>query len=98
MVKRSLDFRKSANGSYEAFYNNSSIGVSFFIPDQYTIDDYKDKIAYLDSGIFNSYLNIKDEELDGVKDYSKYKEISKVKEIVKNSVKQRDSFNEVTIL
>ena len=44
MVKRSLDFRKSANGSYEAFYNNSSIGVSFFIPDQYTIDDYKDSL------------------------------------------------------
>lgn len=39
-------------------------------------------------------LNIKDEELDGVKDYTKYKEISKVKEIVKNSVKQRDSFKE----
>ena len=58
MVKRSLDFRKSANGSYEAFYNNSSIGVSFFIPDQYTIDDYKDKIAYLDSGVFNPYDNL----------------------------------------
>lgn len=43
-------------------------------------------------------LNIKDEELDGVKDYFKYKEISKVKEIVKNSVKQRDSFEEVEIL
>lgn len=39
-------------------------------------------------------LNIKDEELDGVKDYTKYKEISKVKEIVRNSVKQRDSFKE----
>ena len=39
-------------------------------------------------------LNIKNEELDGVKDYTKYKEISKVKEIVKNSVKQRDSFKE----
>lgn len=58
MVKRSLDFRKSANGSYEAFYNNSSIGISFFIPDQYTIDDYKDKIAYLDSGVFNPYDNL----------------------------------------
>lgn len=39
-------------------------------------------------------LNIKNEELDGVKDYSKYKEISEAKEIVKNSVKQRDSFKE----
>ena len=39
-------------------------------------------------------LNIKNEELDGVKDYSKYKEISKVKETIKNSVKQRDSFEE----
>lgn len=43
-------------------------------------------------------LNIKDEELDGVKDYTKYKEISKVKEIVRNSAKQRDSFEEVEIL
>lgn len=43
-------------------------------------------------------LNIKDEELDGVKDYTKYKEISKAKEIVRNSVKQRDSFKEVEIL
>ena len=39
-------------------------------------------------------LNVKNEELDGVKDYSKYKEISEAKEIVKNSVKQRDSFEE----
>lgn len=43
-------------------------------------------------------LNIKDEELDGVKNYTKYKEISEAKEIVRNSVKQRDSFNEVEIL
>lgn len=35
---------------------------------------------------------------DGVKDYTKYKEISKVKEIVRNSAKQRDSFEEVEIL
>ena len=39
-------------------------------------------------------LNIKDEELDGVKDYSKYKEISEAKEMARNSVKQRDSFEE----
>ena len=39
-------------------------------------------------------LNIKNEELNGVKDYSKYKEISEAKEIVRNSVKQRDSFEE----
>lgn len=43
-------------------------------------------------------LNIKDEELDGVKDYTKYKEISKVKETIRNSVKERDSFKEVEIL
>lgn len=41
-----------------------------------------------------AHLNIKNEELNGVKDYSKYKEISKVKETIKNSVKQRDSFEE----
>ena len=39
-------------------------------------------------------LNIKDEELDGIKNYTKYKELSEVKEIIKNSVKQRDSFEE----
>lgn len=39
-------------------------------------------------------LNIKDEELDGIKNYTKYKEISEAKETVKNSVKQRDSFEE----
>ena len=55
-------------------------------------------VLYPESKEVVTPLNIKDEELDGVKDYSKYKEISKVKEIVKNSVKQRDSFNEVTIL
>ena len=43
-------------------------------------------------------LNIKDEELDGIKNYTKYKEISKVKETIRNSVKQRDSFKEVEIL
>lgn len=39
-------------------------------------------------------LNIKNEELDGIKNYTKYKELSEAKEIVKNSVKQRDSFEE----
>lgn len=43
-------------------------------------------------------LNIKDEELDGIKNYTKYKELSEAKEIVRNSVKQRDSFEEVEIL
>lgn len=41
-----------------------------------------------------AHLNIKNEELDGVKNYTKYKELSEAKEIVKNSVKQRDSFEE----
>lgn len=58
MVKRSLDFRKRADGAYEACYNNNSIGVSFFIPSQYSIDQYKDKIAYLDSGTFRPYDNL----------------------------------------
>lgn len=58
MVKRSLDFRKRADGAYEACYNNNSIGVSFFIPSQYSIDQYKDKIVYLDSGVFHSYDNL----------------------------------------
>ena len=43
-------------------------------------------------------LNIKDEELDGIKNYTKYKELSEAKEIVRNSAKQRDSFEEVEIL
>lgn len=51
-------------------------------------------VLYPESKEVVTPLNIKDEELDGVKDYTKYKEISKVKEIVKNSPKQRDSFEE----
>ena len=58
MIKRTLDFRKRADGAYEACYNNNSIGVSFFIPNQYSIDDYKDKITYLDSGVFHPYDNL----------------------------------------
>lgn len=55
-------------------------------------------VLYPESKEVVTPLNIKDEELDGIKNYTKYKEISEAKEIVKNSVKQRDSFNEVTIL
>lgn len=55
-------------------------------------------VLYPESKEVVTPLNIKDEELDGIKNYTKYKEISKAKEIVRNSVKQRDSFNEVEIL
>lgn len=55
-------------------------------------------VLYPESKEVVTPLNIKDEELDGIKNYTKYKEISEAKEIARNSVKQRDSFNEVTIL
>ena len=58
MTQKTLDFRKRADGAYEVCYNNNSIGVSFFIPSQYSIDDYKDKIVYLDSGTFKPYDNL----------------------------------------
>ena len=55
-------------------------------------------VLYPESKEVVTPLNIKDEELDVIKNYTKYKELSEAKEIVKNSVKQRDSFNEVEIL
>ena len=55
-------------------------------------------VLYPESKEVVTPLNIKDEELDGIKNYTKYKELSEAKEIVKNSVKQRDSFEEVEIL
>lgn len=51
-------------------------------------------VLYPESKEVVTPLNIKDEELDGIKNYIKYKELSEAKEIVKNSVKQRDSFKE----
>lgn len=51
-------------------------------------------VLYPESKEVVTPLNIKDEELDGIKNYTKYKELSEVKEIIKNSVKQRDSFEE----
>lgn len=51
-------------------------------------------VLYPESKEVVTPLNIKDEELDGIKNYTKYKELSEAKEIVKNSVKQRDSFEE----
>lgn len=51
-------------------------------------------VLYPESKEVVTPLNIKDEELDGIKNYTKYKELSEAKEIVKNSVKQRDSFKE----
>ena len=51
-------------------------------------------VLYPESKEVVTPLNIKDEELDGIKNYTKYKEVSEAKEIVKNSVKQRDSFEE----
>ena len=49
-------------------------------------------VLYPESKEVVTPLNIKDEELDGIKNYTKYKEISEVKETIKNSTKQRDSF------
>lgn len=51
-------------------------------------------VLYPESKEVVTPLNIKDEELDGIKNYTKYKELSEAKEIVKNNVKQRDSFEE----
>lgn len=51
-------------------------------------------VLYPESKEVVTPLNIKDEELDGIKNYTKYKELSEAKEIVKNSVKQKDSFKE----
>ena len=55
-------------------------------------------VLYPESKEVVTPLNIKDEELDGIKNYTKYKELSEAKEIVRNSAKQRDSFEEVEIL
>lgn len=51
-------------------------------------------VLYPESKEVVTPLNIKDEELDGIKNYTKYKELSEAKEIVRNSIKQRDSFKE----
>lgn len=55
-------------------------------------------VLYPESKEVVTPLNIKDEELDGIKNYIKYKELSEAKEMARNSVKQRDSFEEVEIL
>ena len=51
-------------------------------------------VLYPESKEVVTPLNIKDEELDEIKNYTKYKELSEAKEIVRNSAKQRDSFEE----
>jgi len=37
-------FKLNKNGAYDLCIDDKEIGVSFFIPDDYKIEDYADKI------------------------------------------------------
>jgi len=41
-----IDFKKNLRGAYELYVDKQAIGVSFFIPNGYKIDDYADYIDY----------------------------------------------------
>lgn len=41
------EFKKNIRGAYELHINNKATGFSFFIPNGFKIDDYADKIEYI---------------------------------------------------
>ena len=64
-------------------------GLSFCVNNSITLAKNKNLLFCAKDGVKEV-----DEELDGIKNYTKYKELSEAKEIIKNSVKQKDSFEE----
>ena len=44
-----IDFKKNIRGAYELYVNKKATGISFFIPNGFKIDDYADKIHYVES-------------------------------------------------
>lgn len=44
-----IDFKKNLRGAYDLYVGKRSTGVSLFIPNGYKIEDYADKIHYVES-------------------------------------------------
>ena len=49
-----IDFKKNIRGAYELYANKKATGVSFFIPNDFKIDDYADKIEYIGNSQSNN--------------------------------------------
>ncbi len=45
-----IDFKKNIRGAYELYADQKATGISFFIPNGFKIEDYADKIHYVESG------------------------------------------------
>ena len=45
-----IDFKKNLRGAYELYVDKRPSGISFFIPNGYKIEDYANKIHYVESG------------------------------------------------
>jgi hypothetical protein len=48
-------FKLNKNGAYDLYIDDKEIGVSFFIPDDYKIEDYAEKINYITKENINQY-------------------------------------------
>lgn len=44
-----IDFKKNLRGAYEIYVDKKAIGVSLFIPNGYKIEDYANKVHYVES-------------------------------------------------
>lgn len=44
-----IDFEKNIRGAYELYVDKKSTGISFFIPNGYKIEDYANKVHYVES-------------------------------------------------
>ena len=44
-----IDFKKNLRGAYEIYVDKQAIGVSLFIPNGYKIEDYTNKVHYVES-------------------------------------------------
>lgn len=44
-----IDFKKNIRGAYDLYVDKRSTGISFFIPNGYKIEDYANKVHYVES-------------------------------------------------
>lgn len=44
-----IDFKKNLRGAYELYIDKRATGISFFIPNGYKIEDYANKVHYVES-------------------------------------------------
>ena len=49
-----IDFKKKLRGAYDLYVDKRAIGISFFIPNGFKIEDYADKIEYIGNSQSNN--------------------------------------------